>query len=196
MSQSENRLLEVLGVLAAAYPNSNVQAETVTVFREMLGDIDPDLLEQAAKAYIATEKFFPSVSELRGKVTALIERACETPSATEAWGEVVDKMRTVGNTVDFGGYQPDCFSSPIIARVVSYLGWNEICLSDNQVADRARFIQAYEVELNRAREDMKLLPETHDAIARMNANRAADGIKQLTSRMTMPRLGLSAGGKV
>lgn len=183
MGQTNERIIKIMGVLHAAYPGFTFQENTVEVYCEMLRDLDPDLLEQAAKAHLVTGKFFPTIAELRGAVANLIERGLNVPSAMEAWGEVIDKMCTEGNTVDFGGGQPE-FSNSLISRVVSYLGWNLLCLTDNMIADRARFIQAYEVELSRAREDMKFLPETHAAIARVNASTVSEGIKQLTSKLT------------
>jgi hypothetical protein len=182
MTQSRNKIVEILGVMAAAYPNFDLKEQTIQVYCKMLADLDPVLLEEAANMHIATGKFFPTIAELRGSVATLMERGFCIPSAMEAWGEVVEKMRKVGNFVDFGGGQPE-FSNPLISRVVGYLDWNLLCLTDNMVADRARFIQAYEVELNRAREDMKFLPETHDTIQRLQAASINTGIKQLTEKL-------------
>ena len=181
--KANEHIVKIMGVLHAAYPNFVFADNTITVYGEMLADLDPYLLEQAAKAHLVTGKFFPTIAELRERVAGLVERACKTPGGAEAWGEVTDKIRTYGNTL-YGGNVPE-FSSPIVTKVVGYFGWNELCLSENSVADRARFLQAYEVELNRAREDMRFLPETHDAVALMSANRSSMGIKQLTARLTV-----------
>jgi hypothetical protein len=186
MEKNKARVVAIMGVLHAAYPNFIFQPDTIKVYCMMLSDLDPDLLEQAAKAHLTTNKWFPAISELRSAVTDLVERACKTPKAAEAWGIVVDKIRQVGNTVDFGGNHPDCLSDyPLVDKVVRYMGWNNLCLSENTVADRARFIQAYEVELSRAREDMQFLPETHDAIAQLQAEKVNENVKRLTGRLSV-----------
>jgi len=182
MSRANEHITKIMGVLHAAYPNYVFADNTILVYCEMLADLDPYLLEQAAKAHLVTGKFFPTIAELRERVANLVERACSTPGAAEAWGEVTEKMRIYGNTL-YGGSVPE-FSSPIVTRVVGYFGWNDLCLSENSVADRARFLQAYEIELTRAREDMRFLPETHDAVALMSSNRSSMGIKYLTERLT------------
>ncbi len=184
MSEPSAKIVEILGVLAAAYPNFNLQTQTIQVYRQMLADLDPDLLEQAAKAHLATHPFFPTVAELRENAGKLVERATATPSSAGAWGEVLDKIHRYGNTL-YGGTVPE-FSSPLIARVVGYFGWNELCLSENLTADRARFLQAYEIELARAREDLRFLPETHCAIDQLKAGYVSEGIRQLTQRLSLP----------
>jgi len=184
MTDSSSKTVEILGVLAAAYPNFDLKVQTIKIYCEMLDDLDPELLEQAAKAHMVTNKYFPSVAEIRENVGKLIERATNTPSPTEAWGEVVEKIRIFGHTF-YGGKVPD-FSSPIITKVVSYFGWNDLCLSENPIADRARFLQAYEVELDRAREDIRFLPETHNVVEKLKAGNANEGIRKLTMRLSLP----------
>lgn len=178
------KIVGILGILIAAYPNFDLKVETIRVYKEMLKDLDAHMLEQAALAHIATSKFFPSISELRDKVSSLVERACQVPPAAEAWGEVMQKIRTCGHIL-YGGSVPE-FSHPLIGRVVSYLGWNDLCLSENSIADRARFIQAYEVELNRQREDLRFLPETHAFVEKLQAGEGAEQVKQLVARLALP----------
>jgi hypothetical protein len=49
----------------------------------------------------------------------------------------------------FGVYRQPSFCDPVVARAVQSLGWEEICNSENQAADRARFIELYD-RLSRA----------------------------------------------
>jgi hypothetical protein len=179
MSETE-KIVASLGILIAAYPNFDLKVETIRVYKEMLKDLDAQMLEQAVLAHIATSKFFPTISELRDKVSSLVERACQVPPAAEAWGEVMQKIRTIGHTL-YGGSVPE-FSHPLIGRIVFCLGWNDLCLSENSIADRARFIQAYEVELNREREDLRFLPETHAFVEKLQAGEVAEQVKQLAGR--------------
>lgn len=183
MAVSNEQIVKIMGVLHAAFPLYAMQKQTIQIYCDALQDLELEYLEEAARIHIATEKFFPTIAELRAASVRIREYAANVPLAAEAWGEVVEKMRTIGSTVDFGGGQPK-FSNPLIDRVVRYLDWNLLCLTDNITADRARFIQAYEVELARERENMRFLPSTHDAIARLRAENVHAGVKQLAEKLS------------
>ena len=73
--------------------NSPLQGENVDdVVRDYtteLSDIDPALLEAAARFYKGTERFFPQPGALRQKAMELMTDAMDIPTATEAWGYVL-----------------------------------------------------------------------------------------------------------
>lgn len=56
-----------------------------------------------------------------------------------------------------GGYAWG-FPDPLVGKLVRAFGWRDLCLSENAVADRARFIPAYEQEQRREREQARLTP--------------------------------------
>ena len=93
-------------------------------------------------------------------------------------------IKRYGNTL-LGGSVPE-FSSPVIAKVVRSLGWNELCSSENEIADRARFLQAFETEARRAHQDLQFLPETHQFVQSLGpGNTVASEIKSLTDRLSI-----------
>ena len=63
---------QIIGVLAAAFPNNKLSPETVGVYELTLADIPADVLEQATLHVIARCKFFPSVSEIRDAANAIM----------------------------------------------------------------------------------------------------------------------------
>src|SRR3990167_8529852 len=147
-------------LLSAAYPNWNVTQYTNEVYFQDLKDIPADELFVAAQhcRSEAGRKFAPSVGELRGAVMDLRRASMNIPSAYDAWQEVLSQIGNVGS------YGSPEFSSHLIDKVVKSLGWRNLCLSENQVSDRARFLQAFEQLVERAaREDM-LLPEVRGYI--------------------------------
>ena len=54
---------------------------------------------------------------------------------------------------------------PVTRKCVKRLGWENICTSENQIADRANFRQIYEQERQRHREHLQLPEAVRDAIA-------------------------------
>lgn len=151
----------VLAVLSAAFPHARADDDTVLVYCEALRDLDYSLAEQAARSLLLTaERFMPSPAEIRKRVVELRDGAVK--SGLEAWGVV---RKAIGR---FGIYRTPGvdfrFDDPIAALVVDSIGWRELCNGDidNQVADRARFVQAYDQIARddaRARQSGGLLPE-------------------------------------
>lgn len=157
---TETEVAQIVALISAAYPNFNPTEQTVEVYYQTLKDLPGDELKAAALTAIAEagRKFAPSVGELRGAVGEIRKAVHNLPSSYQAWEEVLKQMVRVGS------YRSPEFSHPLIHRVVDTLGWKNLCLSENAVADRARFIQAYEQLLMRFERDDLLLPEVRGYI--------------------------------
>lgn len=142
--------LKVIGTLEAFYDKklSDVQAK---LYVELLQDIDADRLEATAKYHMAQSPWFPKVSELREGAAALTLGAIQP--AIEAWGEVEQQMVRVGHVA-----KPE-FSSVVTGIVVKSMGWKNLCMSENGMADRAHFLKAYEQVAQREQSERVMLPE-------------------------------------
>jgi len=177
---SESDVARVVSILSAAYPNWNVSPYTVEVYYQDLKDIDAHELEIACQ-HCRTEagrKFAPSVGELRGAVMDLRRASLQIPSAYEAWGEVLKAFIEVGHN---GSPQ---WSHPLIAKTVRSLGWRNLCMSEDQTADRARFLQAYEQLTQRAESEMMMVPNVKNYLLENGAEMLAlDSIKKLAEGM-------------
>lgn len=142
-------ITRVLAVISAAYPNFDLKPETVRVYLKLLADLPDELLEEASLAHIAQSHYFPTVAELRTAVLAVLEKRNPLPTGLEAWAEVEEQIRRVGHTG-----QP-VFQNNLTARLVQSMGWQNLCRSENLVADRAHFLTAFEQlrlrELNQMR---------------------------------------------
>lgn len=150
---------QVLILLMDAYPNEfkddvEQKTRTLKIYRLALADIPPDLLKAAALNHITSSVWFPKIAQLRESAAALVMQAAGHPDALTAWGEVAHQLRYVGS---WGAPQ---FTDPTIKRAVDAVGgWKMLCASENQTADRARFIQAYEIFINRTAADLQMLPQ-------------------------------------
>jgi hypothetical protein len=131
---------KLVAVLVAAFPTGKITAETVGVYERMLGDLDYGAANAAIERLLATSKWLPTVAEIR-EAGLTLNRGEMRPGG-DAWGEVLRAisrygyMRTPG--IDFE------FTDPIVAECVRALTWRELCDSENQVADRARFVELYD----------------------------------------------------
>lgn len=143
----QNEAARLVSVLLAAYPSQcakldeKQQAQMVTVFADLLDELSYELCNAALRVLMQTAKFMPSVAEVRAAALELKHGA--VAAGGEAWGSVVKAMQREGANktpgVDF------VFRDPVTARCVNAFGWRELCLSENAAADRARFIELYDV---------------------------------------------------
>jgi hypothetical protein len=172
----------MIAKLSAAFPNWKVNAYTIQVYLEDLSDIDSEELDLAVK-HCRTQPgraFAPSTGEIRGAVSELRVMARNIPSSFEAWQEVGRQISINGG--DFG---KPFWSHPLVQKTVEAIGWRNLRMSEDQTADRARFIQCYEQFQERAGKEDILLPEVRGFIeakgGRLEA--PADQIKRLSEGM-------------
>lgn len=153
MSPQQNvSIAALVGALAAAFPHATITKETLKVYVQALSDVEPEVLAAAVNQCLAESEFFPTVAKIRGMCLALTSDVTRQPSGLEAWGEVLRQIGSVGY------YEKPRFDSPLITKAVNAIGWQSLCLSENQVADRAHFCKVYDALLKRAEEDLKWLP--------------------------------------
>lgn len=123
---------EVVAILESAYPRERLTPQQVKLYALLLRPYDQEAVTQAALAHIKRSPYFPRISDL---VSTLDQDGL--PDVDEAWGEVLRQIRAVGY------YGQPQWTHPAIAETVAALGWQELCMSDNAVADRAHFGQFY-----------------------------------------------------
>lgn len=131
---------KLVQVLLASFPNAQTNVGTSMAYERMLADLDHAEAQAAVERLIATSKWLPTVAEIRE--TAHTISIGEQRPGGDAWGSVLSAIKAQGSYrkpgIDF------VFKDPITARCVAALNWEELCLSENQAADRARFIELYD----------------------------------------------------
>lgn len=134
---------ELVAILASAYHNARPTEQTLLVYERMLGDLDFQTAQGAIAKLMVSSKFFPSIAEIRA--AAVEVTSGEKRLGGEAWGDVTMAIRQVGS------YGEPTFKDPDVAHSVRMMGWKSLCLSTNETADRARFIELYEGVSKRSR---------------------------------------------
>jgi hypothetical protein len=142
----------IIAQLISAYPNSEATVETIAVYDRLLRHIPAGELQIIVDQCIVECKFFPTVAEIMERYRATVHVDARI-TAADAWQEVTRAFWEVGytGTPNF---------SPITARVVASLGWRELCMSENQMADRAHFMRMYDQIVERNEREQRLLPQT------------------------------------
>jgi len=133
--------------------------QAMSLWYDSLKDIPAPVLSAALKAWVVTEKWPPTIAELREKADIIVNG--ERPDWGTGWYEVQDAIRK------FGYMQGDKAlesMSPITQETVRRIGWQSICESENPETIRAQFRQVYEICRKRSDDDRNLPPELRTMI--------------------------------
>jgi hypothetical protein len=120
----------------------------VALWEKMLADVDYRVAELAIQKYMAESVYPPTIADIRQRVAEI--QTPQLPSALEAWGEVKRMIRKYGTYREAEALSE---MSELTRKVVECIGFRNLCLSDNEMADRAHFMKAYETMAERERKD-------------------------------------------
>jgi len=162
MATSET-IFKCFKLLARAYPAQaeKLPAETPKLYEQLLVDIPDDILEAATLDHISNSDWFPMISQLRSAAVNITTGVDQFQLAAEAWGDVCRLI------IRYGRDREPEIENPITAQTIKALGWRSLCMSTNQVADRARFIQAYDLYLQRYKRGATTLPQVRALAAKL-----------------------------
>lgn len=140
-------------------PNFLPDADSVKIWYRLLEDMPYELANIAIQRHMATNKFPPTVAEIR-------QAAVQTVDTPQNWADGWERFRrAVGK---YGYYQQDAALASMdetTRRVVKRLGWKQLCESENQMQDRANFRMVYEQEAQRKNETAVLPVKLQEQIA-------------------------------
>lgn len=139
-------------VLKSAYPQyTNFLADqySLELWYRALQDIPYEALNLAIQRQISTNRYPPSIAELRASVSL------KEKDWSEAWEEVRRAIRLYGSYNEAKALES---MSPLTREIVERFGFKEICMSENEDVYRANFRMAYE-QTAKKREETAQLPE-------------------------------------
>ncbi len=154
MTQVE--VARLLTIMASAWPQFEPSEDKVLLWHEMMQDVDYQVAQAALKVLIARKTFPPSIAEFRQEVLAISTPAEDQITPAEAWGMVVHAIR------EYGSYRErEALESlpPAVRKTVEYIGWREICLSEEPDVIRAQFMRMFQ-QVSERRQKEAVLPAT------------------------------------
>lgn len=147
---NKQEILKAVAPLQLAF-KGNLDDARMRLYVEMLSDIPPQILETAVKKLIMTNKFLPSIAEIRETAYGIKGTISGTaaPDESEAWGEVVKAIQSVGY------YGKPKFSHEAITAAVNNIGWQDICMTTNEGMNtlRSQFRRAYQLAAQRQKDN-------------------------------------------
>lgn len=154
----------VAAALQTYFPRFNLlpNREAMELWYMELKDIPAELLTAALRKWVVTEKWPPSIAELRELCSEISEG--KLPDWGDAWSEVSCAVRRYGYMRPEEAIES---MSPATQAAVRRIGWTQICESENQDTLRAQFRQIFEIVSKREIEDRKLSQELKTEIERL-----------------------------
>ncbi|MGF7429603.1 replicative helicase loader/inhibitor [Thermoanaerobacterium thermosaccharolyticum] len=151
---TKKEVIQILGVLSAAYSNMSINEKTVDIWAELLKDIPFEIAKVVAKKHILENIYPPSIADIRHNVFEIMTPKTEQLTAAEAWGEVMSAIRKYGY---YREAEALASMSEKTKNVVQFIGWRDICLSEQLDVIRGQFRMMYEQLEERQRKEA-LLP--------------------------------------
>lgn len=148
-------------------------ADAFNVWFSLLGDLEYPVLNAAIQKYMLTNKFPPTIADLRELATTI--RAGDVPDWGEGWEKVMKAIRYFGYMRETEALQT---MDELTQTCVKRLGWRNLCMSENNNHDRANFRMIYEQLTERKKKEAVLPVALNNTIKLLNQNT----VKQLESR--------------
>lgn len=145
--------------LFSAYPNSTPTAKTYATYLEILEEVPNHELHAVVMQCIREGGSFPPSAGQVFERWRTMHSGVTPDLAVEGWLSVQKAMR------DPATYSPDPegpspkFRDPLVQKAVAALGWHNLRMSENPVADRAQFVKFYEAFARNAASEERLSPE-------------------------------------
>ena len=127
--------------------------DSVKIWYQLLKDLSYEVANAAIQKYALTNKFPPTIADLREQVAQMMDGDLTADWAV-GWAQVT---RAIGT---YGMWNPDAAiesMDAITRECVKRLGWKDLCMSENQTADRANFRMIYE-QVQRKKVEAAALP--------------------------------------
>lgn len=137
--------------LKSVYPGSNIMPtkEAMNIWYQMLSDLDYNATSQAVKNWISTQKWAPTIADIRSGVVDIVSDPA--PDWSEGWESVIKAIGRWGMHREKEALD----SMPETARkTVQRMGWQYICLSENIEVERANFRQIYQTIAEREKKEL------------------------------------------
>ena len=125
---------------AIGKPDAPVAPATLEAYYELLKDLPVDAIAFAVRQIMAREEYpvLPTAGKIRNATIKLLSE--RSLSLSEAWGIITKAIKNYGHCRE----QEALESMPEpVAQVARWMGWREICLTDNIDVIRGQFLRMY-----------------------------------------------------
>lgn len=165
--------------LKTYYPKENLlpNSQAMELWFRQLEDIPYDLAEMALNKWVATNKWSPTIADIREQAASVVSG--EKPLWSDGWEEVVRAIKNYGS---YGQKEAMESMSDITRMAVRRMGYIDLCRSENPVADRANFRMIFEQIAEREQKQNQLPVSLKNLIEEAKRK----GIEHESERLSAP----------
>ena len=154
-------VMKLIGIMSINYrnwPEAGKEDALITLWTKMLADVTYDVVEAAVEKYMSESIYPPTIADIRARIADIT--IIREKTGIEAWGDVKHAIRKYGTYREADAMK---YLGGVAQKVVEAIGFRTLCMSENEMADRAHFLKVYDVMAYRERQDA-LLPDSTRAI--------------------------------
>ncbi|MFR1698771.1 MAG: replicative helicase loader/inhibitor [Anaerovoracaceae bacterium] len=162
---TKQEFMKIANAMRTYFPRFEIlpNKEALELWYMELKDIEYEIAVTALRRYVATNKFPPSIAEIREQTAAVMDRSLEDDWGI-SWSQVTRAIQNYGMwSTDKALESMDEITRECVAR----LGWKELCMSESPMADRANFRMIYEQIKTKKREVAAMPLEVKENIQRI-----------------------------
>lgn len=150
--------------LRTYYPKEKLlpNEQAIELWYKQLQDIPYNVAEVTLNKWVATNKWSPSIADIREAATDLTQGGAKEWG--DAWQDVLRAIRIYGTWRESEALES---LDDVTRQTVKQLGFKNLCMSEEIQVDRANFRMIYENQLQRQRQDAQLPPRLKQLIATM-----------------------------
>lgn len=131
----------------------------------LVGDLPYEVCSVAIKKYMLTNKFPPTVAEIRELASGVVNG--DPLTWGESWERALNAVRR------FGSYNKGAALDsldPLTRKCVDSIGYMQLCMSENIMVERAHFQKVFEVFAKREQNEKQIPIALQQAISRLQIN--------------------------
>ena len=154
---TKGEFISLVAVIKNFYPRDNILPtnEALDCWYSAIGDIDYKDAKTAVMRHVQTNKFPPTVADIRQQ-TIKISGKDATFDWSDGWHKVKRAISLYGMYDEPGAME---FFDENTKNAVKRMGWESICMSENEEVCRAQFRMVYE-QVTRVARDESMLPKS------------------------------------
>lgn len=162
--------------LRTYYPKESIlpNKEAMQLWYRELQDIPYQVAEMALRKWVATNKWSPSIAELREMTAGIVNG--EELTWGEAWEKALKAVRRHGS---YGQREALASLDPLTRRCVENIGYRDLCMSENIMVERAHFQKIFEIYAKRQQMDRQISQPLLQAISQVQLKGLEGGMLRI-----------------
>lgn len=137
---TKQEFMKIAAAINTYYPKDKPfpNQEAAQLWYEEFKDLPYDAVQMGLRRHVNTSKWCPTIAELK---EAIVTNIAGNKDWGVAWNECINAISRYGQYQEEEALES---MSPLTRQIVKRLGYRDLCLSENQMQDRANFRMVFD----------------------------------------------------